>query len=381
MLKSILNKFTKNKKNILFTLMWLVIIILAIFLYGQSSQKEGNKARAISVKVVRVEEKEVIEKDVYENEIELIYDMIGFNDPETGEYKELTLSHLTEDYKIRKGDRIFVYKEDSGYSYKDLDRRFYLFLLVLIFVLASIVVGGMLGAKSLISLALSFFILICEVIPLLQQGYNPIWVIFLSGVLILAISIFLLYGIRKVSFVALAGTTIGLVLSLALSILFTHLLRLTGIYDEFGTYLMSAPNLAFSMRDLLLASFIFGMLGVIDDVSVSQVIAVEELYKVKKHLSLKEAYLSAIRIGRSHIASMINTLFMAYFAVSLPIVLTFVMNEYDFVEVVNREYFAAEIARTFIGSIGLIISVPITTFLACLLLQGKENGQKESLAL
>ena len=124
---------------------------------------------------------------------------------------------------------------------------------------------------------------------------------------------------------------------------------------------------AINLQGLLLAGFIIGSLGVLDDLTISQVSTVQELYRLSPELTMREAYTRAMRVGVDHISSMVNTLFLAYAGVSLPLLLLFTFKQPPFLtlgQVLNHEVIATEIVRTLVGSIGLAVAVPITTLLA-----------------
>ncbi|MBN2015223.1 YibE/F family protein [Candidatus Dojkabacteria bacterium] len=371
MKNSILKYFIKKKGDIFSILLFLLIIFLAWVFIPKIPllKREGQVVKYIDpiyVTVADVKQNTVTEIDVKQNEIEMLEDTIGFYLP-NGEYREITLSHLSDDYRVREGDHIIVYSfDDQTYFYHDINRVYYLKYLIILFIIIVALIGGILGVKALLSLGFSCVILILGLIPLLEKGYDPILVIIGIGFLIISSSLFFLYGFKKRTLIALLGTSIGLFLSSLLSLLYVDLLRLTGIQDEIDSFLYSYSPVNFNMKNLLTGSFILGTLGVIDDVTISQVITVEEIYNNAKNISTKELFLSAMKIGRSHIASMVNTLFLAYFSVSLSLILVVSMQNWDINLLLNKRFIATEIVRTLVGSMGLVVSVPITTYLSCI---------------
>jgi uncharacterized membrane protein len=118
------------------------------------------------------------------------------------------------------------------------------------------------------------------------------------------------------------------------------------------------------MKGILFAGIIIGALGVLDDITVSQAAVVFQLKKANKKLSQKDLYNQATNVGQDHISSMVNTLVLVYAGAALPLFLLFVNNPHYFSEIINYEIIAEEIVRTLVGSIGLILAVPITTLIA-----------------
>jgi len=143
--------------------------------------------------------------------------------------------------------------------------------------------------------------------------------------------------------------------------------RLTGMGTEESIYLMMELGPGVKLRGLVLAGIIIGSLGVLDDICVGQASAVFELIKVNRDLGWVELFRHSLNIGRDHIAAMVNTLLLAYIGASLPLMLVFTIYQEPFRQRINREPIAEEIVRTLVGSIGLILAVPITGLIASLL--------------
>ncbi len=118
------------------------------------------------------------------------------------------------------------------------------------------------------------------------------------------------------------------------------------------------------MQGNLLAGIIIGLLGILDDITISQSAIVYQLKKTSPKLTFKELYSKGMDVGRDHIASMVNTLVLVYTGAAMPLLLLFVNTPHAVGEILNYEMIAEEVVRTLIASIGLILAVPITTFLA-----------------
>ncbi len=154
---------------------------------------------------------------------------------------------------------------------------------------------------------------------------------------------------------------------------FVKVAKLTGISSEETAYLINlGVGAKINFQGLLLAGIIIGTLGVLDDVVISQVAAVEQIIKTNPKQNFKEIFKKAHEIGVSHISSMTNTLFLAYAGVSLPLLILFLSGQSAFsswLQIINNEIIATEIIRTLAGSTGLILSIPISTFLAVWILK------------
>lgn len=255
--------------------------------------------------------------------------------------------------------------EDLQYSVTDVNRKFPLVLLAAMFALAVVAVGRLRGVMALAALGTSFVFLTFFILPAILQGSNPLVVAVVGASAIMLIALYLSHGLSARTSVAVLGTLISLLLIGLLGSLFIGWARLSGNTDDYtglihGLY----PNI--DMSGLLLAGVIIGSLGVLDDVTVTQTSAVWELHEADPRMGPRALYRAGIRIGRDHIASVVNTLVLAYAGAALPLLLLFSIAQSSVGTVANSELVAQEIVRTLVGSIGLVASVPVTTGLAAL---------------
>ncbi|MGW1883520.1 YibE/F family protein [Streptomyces sp. NPDC001970] len=263
--------------------------------------------------------------------------------------------------------------QDLQYSVADVDRRVPMVVLAGIFALVVVVVGRLRGVAALIALAISFAVLTLFILPAILQGSNPLVVAVVGASAIMLIALYMCHGLSARTSVAVLGTLISLLLIGLLGSLFIGWAALSGNTDD-NTGLIHGlyPNI--DMSGLLLAGVIIGSLGVLDDVTVTQTSAVWELHQADPRLGPRGLYRAAIRIGRDHIASVVNTLVLAYAGASLPLLLLFSIAQSGVGTVATSELVAEEIVRTLIGSIGLVASVPVTTALAALVVSADRPG-------
>lgn len=262
---------------------------------------------------------------------------------------------------------------DLQYSVTDVDRGFPMALLAGIFALVVVLVGRMRGVMALISLAISFAVLTLFILPAILQGSNPLVVAVVGASAIMLIALYMCHGVTARTSVAVLGTLISLLLIGLLGSLFIGWASLSGNTDD-NTGLIHGLYPEIDMSGLLLAGVIIGSLGVLDDVTVTQTSAVWELHQADPDMGPRALYRSAIRIGRDHIASVVNTLVLAYAGAALPLLLLFSIAQSSVGTVANSELVAEEIVRTLVGSIGLVASVPVTTALAALVVSADRSG-------
>jgi uncharacterized membrane protein len=171
------------------------------------------------------------------------------------------------------------------------------------------------------------------------------------------------HGLTVTTTTAVLGTLASLAITGALALLFVELAKFTGLASEEAAVLQISAD-EINLSGLLLGGVIIGALGVLDDVTVTQAAAVWEIRRANPTYGSRALYRSALRIGRDHIASTVNTLVLAYAGASLPLLILLVQSNRGLGEALTGEILAEEIVRTLVGSIGLVASVPITTALA-----------------
>ncbi|MDP4009963.1 MAG: YibE/F family protein [Candidatus Shapirobacteria bacterium] len=281
--------------------------------------------------------------------------------------------------KYKTNDRVNINREqgldgNDIFDITDFIRRDSLLLLFIIFVVVTIVVGKWRGFSSVVSLTLTFLVIFYFILPQISQGTSPILITIIGSIIIIPITFYVSHGFNKKTTVAVVSTLFGMVFIGVMSTLFIGLSKLTGLSSEEAGMLLSLKNGDFNMQGILLAGIMIGALGVLDDITISQASIVEQLREALPVASISEIYKRASKIGQDHITSVVNTLILVYAGASMPLLLMFVDNPHPFSEIINYEFIAEEIVRTLVGSVGLILTVPLTTLIACLSFQ--KNNEK-----
>ncbi|WP_079129027.1 YibE/F family protein [Streptomyces qaidamensis] len=305
---------------------------------------------------------------------------------DSGDDKGRTFTEIVQpdqSRQLHEGQKVVVAYEPSApkdlqYSVTDVNRRLPMALLAGIFAVAVVVVGRLRGVMALVALAISFMVLNFFILPAILQGSNPLVVAVVGASAIMLIALYLCHGPSARTSVAVLGTLISLLLIGILGSVFIDWAALTGNTDD-NTGLIHGLYPTIDMSGLLLAGIIIGSLGVLDDVTVTQTSAVWELHEANPSMGWRGLYRAGIRIGRDHIASVVNTLVLAYAGAALPLLLLFSIAQSSVGTVANSELVAEEIVRTLVGSIGLVASVPVTTALAALVVSADRPGTEPAL--
>ncbi|MEA3249625.1 MAG: YibE/F family protein [Patescibacteria group bacterium] len=303
------------------------------------------------------------------------------NGPEKGVEREMTQygdNVSAEGGGLSPGDKVVVGRSpaagEEGWFILDNYRIPAAALVFLVFLVLAVIFGRLKGITATIGLLFSVGVLALYVVPSILDGKNPLIVSLIGALAIAVFSLFLAHGFNRRTGIALLATLATLAIAAVLAVAFVSLARLTGFGSEEAFYLKLGLG-EINLRGLLLGGIILGALGVLDDITTTQVAAVDQIRKANPKLSVRELYRRGNSVGVEHIASMINTLALAYLGASLPLFLLFAANRYQpFWVILNSQIIMEEVIRTLVGSSALICAVPISTLLAAYML--KKESEK-----
>ena len=272
------------------------------------------------------------------------------------------------DYAV--GDEVIVAIDtdpDLGVTFAVLDRWRLPLLRNLVggFAIVTILVAGWRGIRALVSLALTLVLALKVLIPALLAGWNPVGLAITLGTLITIATLVLTQGINRQTVAAVLGTIIGLLVTGVLAVVVTQAAQFTVAQgSEQVVFLQQLTEGRIDLSGLLLAAVIFGGLGVLNDVAISQAATVDELHDLDPSLGRAELYRRTMNVGTAHLAATVNTLVFAYLGAALPLLVVLALQVASFNLTVNEEIIAVEVVRTVVGSIGILLAVPATTAIA-----------------
>jgi uncharacterized membrane protein len=287
---------------------------------------------------------------------------------------------------LDKGDRVVLSYEpraEPGFQYQfaDRQRRPVLLWLAVIFAVAVIALGRLRGVAALVGLAASIVVLLTFVLPAILDGRSPVLVAVFGASAIAYLALYLANGFNTRTTVALLGTIGALALTVFLASMFTSLAQISGFATE-EALLVKIGETSLDLSGVVLGGMVIGALGALDDMTVTQAAAVWELRSANPDLPRRSIFRSAMRIGRAHVASTVNTLALAYAGAAMPLLILFVQSRQSLGTVANSEIVATEILAALVGSIGLVASVPVTTWLAAHVVgEGGAPGRRRRVAV
>ena len=299
--------------------------------------------------------------------------------PQDGARTAFTLVGQVSVLALKPGDRIRVYRNQlppaakalpgpkiDPYSFSDFDRRKPMLLLGLAFVALLLVTARLRGLRALLGLAASLVVVIEFVIPAILHGSHPVAVAIVGAFAAMLLTMPLAYGLGVKMIAALLGTALSLLVAAGLADAVAGLAHLSGGGSDEMVYLASTES-TLSLRGLLVAGMVIGALGVLVDLTVSQSSTVIALRRANPGLGFRGLFHGALEVGHDHISATVNTLVFAYAGAALPVLLIFTIGHTSFTDAVNGEAVAEELIAALVGSIGLILSMPLTTSLAAVL--------------
>ncbi len=258
------------------------------------------------------------------------------------------------------------------YAYVDRERTMPVALLAVAFVVAVVVFARWQGVRALAGLLGSVLLLVVFLVPALLRDEPAVLVALAAASAVACLALYLAHGFTTATTVALLGTLASLLAITLLANLAVAAAHLTGLANG-DTQVLRVTAQSLDLQGLLIAGIVIGALGSLDDVTVTQVSTVAALRRTNPALSARQLYGEALRVGRDHVASSVNTLVLAYAGAALPLLIFFAQGTQPVLRILTGEIVAIEIVRMLVGSIGLILAVPLTTALAAWALSHPED--------
>lgn len=376
-------RFTKNFKNIIY-LALILIAIISLLPRGLKAEEivvEGNalpveeKSEIIKAKVLETTNKEsdVIPVFNLENKNQEIRAVIL-----EGENKDREVVFNNDFTPLAPGDIFYMNHTtrdgEEFFAMMEPYRLNIIYILLFIFIALTVFVGGWQGLRGLVSLALSFVLILYALLPGILAGYSPVLVSIIVSSFIIIVGSYITHGFNKTTTSAVLGMILTIIITGTLAVVSVNYGNFTGYDNEEAVFLNRNFQGEIDLVGILIGGIMIGLLGVLYDIAINQAIFVEELHHIAPHIKRKNIFKRAMRMGREHIGALVDTLAIAYAGASLPLLLLF-SGSTNLELILNREIFATEIVRILIGSISLILAVPITTFIATLLLMKKDDGE------
>lgn len=261
----------------------------------------------------------------------------------------------------------------SNYAFVDFVRAIPLGILAGVYALSVMLVAGWKGIRAILGLVIAYAVIAGFILPNIINGSSALLVTVIGSTAILFAVMYFSHGFSAKTSTALLGTLFGLFATAGITMMAISTTYLTGLNDESNQTLLNNVSTV-SLTDIIICGMIIASLGVLNDVTITQAAAVWELAELSPGSSAKSLFKSAMKIGKDHIASTVYTISFAYVSTALPLLMLAILYDRTLIDSLTGPDLVEEVVRTLVGSIGLVLTVPITTILAVIIVKSSQKN-------
>ena len=269
----------------------------------------------------------------------------------------------------KKGSKVIaIVSESQGEmtaSVYSQNREMQLYLIIAIFVFTIILIGGKKGLSSVIGLGFTILCILFLFLPMIYKGISPIWSAVLVVILTTVATMYLVGGISRKTMTAILGTVSGVLISALFAMLFCKMTNISGYnVSDIEDLIYIRDQTGIKVGELLFSGILISALGAVMDVAMSISSTIEEIHCQNSELTIKELFQSGMNVGKDMMGTMSNTLILAFAGGSINTLVFIFAYNYEYLQVVNMYAIGIEIIQGIASSMGVILTVPITSFLA-----------------
>lgn len=378
-----INKYKKDIITITVTVILGILIVFSsklIFTNGFLLDKLSSGVEYYEAEIVNVL-KENLQDDKYIEEIELGYQQVSvkiLNGPYVENQYEIT-NNVSRLYNtvVKKGDKVIVamYFMDNklnDVAISSFKRSTSLSIMVILFLLVILLVGGFKGLKSIVALLFTMICVIFLMVPLMLRGVSPIISAIIIAIISTSITLVLVSGTNKKTLSAILGTLIGVLIAGILAYIFGKTTNLSGInMSEVESIMYIAETTNLKIKGIFFAGILVSALGAVMDVAMSISSSIFEISSIDKTMSIKALFKSGMNIGKDIIGTMANTLILAFAGGAINILILLYSSSMTANRLLNLDILGTELIQGLSGTIGIILTVPATAIMAAYLCKKK----------
>lgn len=364
-----------HKKNITMFIILLLLLIIGIY-FVNSNENTYKKSIAKIIYVTNKNSKTETSTGKYEAIKNQYITAIILNGKYSG--KKINLQNIVSysevnDINLRVNDEVFIsYSENTqnkptSFKILELKRDKYIFYIAFIFILLMIIISGKIGIRSLGSVLINI-VIFYAIIELFLHNFSLVFIFLFSLLIFTFSSLFMVSGINKKAISAIVSTIIGTTITILIALIAIKLNNSTGVRFEEMEFLTHPPEKMFYIELLI------GTLGAVMDIAISISSSINELYTKNPNIEKKSLIKSGLEIGKDIMGTMSNTMLFAYISGSIPFIILLLRNQTPLYNIIN-ENLSLEIIRALTGSIGIVLSIPISIFISIVLLNNKKIGE------
>ena len=388
------------KKLIICVLSILLLVSITINIYANEEIIADTTAEVTAIENQNIVNVEVKAKVINAGEIKQVETGSITDTIQEVEIKILEGSHKGEEYKtdyilsydiegkilayeLEKDDVVWVHLSENGdgtvgITIENIVRQNYILLMVIIFFASIILIGGKKGIQAIIGLIVTILAVYFILVKAIYVGKSPMLMSIITSAIIIISTLIIIGGLNKKVLTAAIGTLGGVIIAGIFSVIFGYLTKLSGGCEDAVQLSINASSINFNFRELLFAGIIISALGACMDVGMSIASSLDEIKAKTPSITGKELFKSGMNIGKDVIGTMCNTLILAYVGGALTLIILFIVCEFNFIQIINKETILEEIISAVAGSTGVLYTVPITAFVYSVLNKDKTIYKKTS---
>ncbi|MCL2774961.1 MAG: YibE/F family protein [Oscillospiraceae bacterium] len=301
----------------------------------------------------------------------------GMSDKYITAVQNVTAYYSNDAKDVEVGNKVILslFPEDNQWHFIDYVRLDKILILGAVFLVLLIFFGRVKGVNAILSLCFTCVAIFEVFIPALLSGKN----IYISAIIVcifsIIVTLFMVNGVNKKSLAAVAGCFGGVIITGLLTLFMDKVLWLTGMLNEESVYLQSLPTKnPIDLKAIIFAGILIGAVGAVMDVAMSIASALQELKSQAPNLKFADIFTSGVNIGKDVMGTMINTLVLAYIGESLSVVLLLIAYSTSFIQLINTQSIIVELLQAIIGSLGILLTMPLTSLICSVLYSRKNNG-------
>jgi uncharacterized membrane protein len=368
-------------KRLSFLLLCICFFFRIPLAFAQQTPPPQSQPEFMKATVMNIEGVKTNPYSNYKSTIQTL-DLTILDGPEAGQNIQVNYdSQNISDLALNVGDTVVLSKNTNSsgkttFAVEDKYRLTPIIFILIAFIVLVVIIAGWKGITSFIGLAVSLLIIFSYIIPQILAGVDPLTVCMIGAVIILVLTTYAAHGFSKRTTIALCSTLLALLLTFFLSLLVVQLSQITGYADENDIAIHFGTQHLINVKGLLLGGIIIGTLGALNDITTTQVATIFEIAKTDQNLNKKQLFKKGLVVGREHVASLINTLVLAYAGSSLTVFIFLFYNAsyYPLWVILNSETLSEELIRTVVGTTGLLFVIPIVSFIAAYFATKRAEG-------
>lgn len=378
----------KYKTDMIFILVTLILGIAIvyssryIFTSGFIQDKGNQNVEYYKAQVIQIN-KEKLEDDKFIDDIKLGYQEVKVKILD-GPYKDNEyniLNNISRLYntKVKVGSKVIAaaYMKDGKIDdmiISSFMRSHVLIIMGIVFLISILLVGGFKGLKAIVSLIFTIVCVIYLMLPLMLKGFSPILSSLIVAIISITVTLILISGINRKSLSAIFGTLFGVVIAGIFAYMFGLWSNLSGVnLDDAESIMYISETTGLKIRGIMFAGILISALGAVMDVAMSISSSIFEIHSINKGMSIGDLFKSGMNIGRDIIGTMANTLILAFAGGSLNLLILLYSSNMTFNRLMNLDVIGTEVIQGLAGSIGIILTVPITAIVTAYLCKYKKE--------